>query len=91
MQTVGICHTATTLALFCMIIAFSDCATQRAVTSMRHNRIAAVPHTTRIADRRSAAKAVVLSPAHEAQMALNTLILAVSIVLLLGAVWMHAT
>ena len=64
---------------------------QRAVTIMRHNRIAAVPHTIRIADRRSAAKAVALSHAHEAQMALNTLILIVSLVLLLGAVWMHAT
>lgn len=50
-----------------------------------------MPHTIRIADRRSAAKAVALSHAHEAQMALNTLILAVSLVLLLGAVWMHAT
>ena len=50
-----------------------------------------MPHTIRIADRRSAAKAVALSHAHEVQMALNTLILAVSFVLLLGAVWMHAT
>lgn len=50
-----------------------------------------VPHTTRIADRRSAAKAVALSHTHGTQMALNTLILAVSIALLLGAVWMHAT
>ena len=58
---------------------------------MRQNRISHVPQTIRIADRRSAAKAVALSPAHEAQMALNTLILAVSIVLLFGAVWMHAT
>ena len=58
---------------------------------MRQNRISHVPQTIRIADRRSAAKAVALSHAHEAQMALNTLILAVSIVLLLGAVWMHAT
>ena len=55
------------------------------------NRTTNVPHTIRIADRRSAARAVALSHAHEAQMALNTLILAVSIVLLLGAVWMHAT
>ncbi|WP_296166407.1 hypothetical protein [uncultured Brevundimonas sp.] len=50
-----------------------------------------MPHIIRIADRRSAAKAVALSHAHEDQMALNTLILAVSIVLLFGAVWMHAT
>lgn len=50
-----------------------------------------MPHTIRIADRRSAAKAIALSHAHEAQMALNTLILIVSLVLLLGAVWMHAT
>lgn len=48
-------------------------------------------HTIRIADRKNAAKAVVLSTAHEAQMALNTLIPAVLVVLLLGAVWMHAT
>ena len=58
---------------------------------MLHNRISIVPNATRIADRKSAAKAVALSYAHEAQMALNTLILAVSIVLLLGVVWMHAT
>ncbi|MGV9008590.1 hypothetical protein [Brevundimonas sp.] len=50
-----------------------------------------MPHTVRIADRRSAAKAVALAHAHEAQMALNALILAVSIALLLEAVWMHAT
>ncbi|WP_374597728.1 hypothetical protein [Brevundimonas sp.] len=48
-------------------------------------------HTIRIADRKSTAKAVALSHAHEAQTALTTLILAVSIVLLFGAVWMHAT
>lgn len=50
-----------------------------------------MPQTIRIADRKSAAKAVALSHAHEVQMALNTLILAVSIALLCGAVWMHAT
>jgi len=58
---------------------------------MLQNRISHVPHTIRTADRRSAAKAVALSHAHEAQMALNNLILIVSLVLLLGAVWMHAT
>ncbi len=57
---------------------------------MRQNGISHVPHTTRIADRRSAAKAVTLSHAPEAQTALNTFILIVSLVLLLGAVWMHA-
>lgn len=88
---VRICHTAATPAPFCTIIAFSDCATQRGVVTVQHNRTFDVPHTIRIADRRSAAKAVALSHVHEAQMALNTLILAVSIVLLLGAVWMHAT
>ena len=61
------------------------------MTTMQDIKDFDVPHPFRIADRRSAAKAVALSHMHEAQMALNTLILIVSLVLLLGAVWMHAT
>ena len=50
-----------------------------------------VPHPIRISDRRNAAKAIALSRVDNAPIALNTLIIAVSLVLLFGAVWMHAT
>ncbi|MFJ6023482.1 hypothetical protein ACIQC9_02625 [Brevundimonas sp. NPDC092305] len=48
-------------------------------------------HRARTADRRIAAKASAVARASSAELALNTLILGVSLVLLFGAVWTHAT
>lgn len=48
-------------------------------------------HRARIADRTVAAKAIAAPRAQIAQLVLNTLILGVTLVLLLGAVWTHAT
>jgi hypothetical protein len=50
-----------------------------------------VAHRARTADRRIAAKAIAVARASNVEMALNTLILGVSLVLLSGAVWTHAT
>ena len=55
------------------------------------NRRRAVAHRAHITDRRSAAKAVAVVRATTIDLALNTLILGVSLVLLFGAVWTHAT
>lgn len=44
-----------------------------------------------IADRNAAVMATAMARASDARIALSTLILAVSLVLLPGAVWMHAT
>lgn len=44
-----------------------------------------------IADRTAAVMATATARASDARIALSTLILAVSLVLLHGAVWMHAT
>lgn len=59
--------------------------------TMQHIRDFNVPHTFRISDRKSAAKAVALSSARTVEMALTTLITLVTLVLLSGAVWTHAT
>lgn len=48
-------------------------------------------HRARTADRRIAAKAIAGVRAPGTELALNTLILGVSLVLLFGAVWTHAT
>lgn len=48
-------------------------------------------HSARIADRTIAIPAVVTARVLDARIALGTLILTVSLVLLPGAVWMHAT
>lgn len=44
-----------------------------------------------IADRKSAAKAIVATRAPSIELALNTLILSVILVLLTGAAWTHVT
>lgn len=46
---------------------------------------------THIAGRTIAVKAIALTAGSDVQTLLNTLILGVSLVLLLGAVWTHAT
>lgn len=55
------------------------------------NRSFDLAHTARTADRTIAIPAVVTARVLDARIALGTLILTVSIVLLPGAVWMHAT
>ena len=55
------------------------------------NRRRPVAHRAHIADRRGAAKAIAVVRAPTFDLALNTLILGVSLVLLFGAVWTHAT
>jgi len=70
---------------------FSHCAAQRGVITMQLNRDFDVPHAFRISDRKSAAKAVALPSARTVEMALFTLITLVTLVLLSGAVWTHAT
>ncbi len=50
-----------------------------------------VANRARIADRAIAVSAIATARAPNALIALNTLIIAVSLVLLPGAVWMHAT
>ena len=50
-----------------------------------------VAHRDRIADRTIAVSAIAMARESNVLIALNTLILAVSLVLLPGAVWMHAT
>lgn len=59
--------------------------------SMRHIRDFDVPHTFRISDRKSAAKAAALPSVRTAGMTLFTLITLVILALLVGAVWTHAT
>lgn len=44
-----------------------------------------------IVDRKSAAKVIAATRAPSVQLALNTLIIAVSLALLTGAVWTHVT
>lgn len=48
-------------------------------------------HRAHIADRRTPARAIAAVRAAPVNLALNTLILGVSLVLLFGAVWTHAT
>jgi hypothetical protein len=55
------------------------------------NRSFDVAHRARIADRTIAITAIAATRALDARIALGTLILSVSLVLLPGAVWMHAT
>lgn len=55
------------------------------------NRSFDVAHRARIADRPVAALAIATVRVSNTVIALNTLIIAVSLVLLPGAVWMHAT
>jgi hypothetical protein len=50
-----------------------------------------VANRARIADRSIAITATAMARVSDARIALQTLILAVSLVLLPGAVWMHAT
>lgn len=50
-----------------------------------------VAHRARTADRTIAVSAIAMARESNVLIALNTLILAVSLVLLPGAVWMHAT
>lgn len=50
-----------------------------------------VAHRARIADHTVAVSAIAMARESNVLIALNTLILAVSLVLLPGAVWMHAT
>lgn len=59
--------------------------------TMQHIRDFDVPHTFRISDRKSAAKAVARPSARMVEMTLFTLITLVTLVLLSGAVWTHAT
>ena len=59
--------------------------------TMQLNRDFDVPHPFRNFDRKSAAKAVAMPSARTVEMALTTLITLVTLVLLLGAVWTHAT
>ncbi len=58
---------------------------------MRLNRSFHVAHCAHIADRKTAAKAIAVVRAPSVELALHTLILTVMLVLLPGAVWMHAT
>lgn len=50
-----------------------------------------VANRAHIADRNAAVMATAMARASDARIALSTLILTVSLVLLPGAVWMHAT
>lgn len=59
--------------------------------SMQDIRDFDVPHTFRISDRKSAAKAVAPPSARMVEMTLFILITLVILALLVGAVWTHAT
>lgn len=71
------------------IIADPPCAPQRTVATFQPNRNLDVTHRACIIDRTIATAAT--ARASDARIALGALILAVSLVLLPGAVWMHAT
>ena len=64
---------------------------QQAVITLRLNWSFDVAHAVRIADRAIAFEATALTAASGVQTLLNTLILGLSLVLLPGAVWTHAT
>jgi hypothetical protein len=64
---------------------------QRAVIILRLNWSLDVANRARIADRTIAFEATALTAVSGVQTLLNTLILSLSLVLLPGAVWMHAT
>lgn len=61
------------------------------MVTLRINWSFDVAQRARISDRALAISAIASARASNALIALNTLILAVSLVLLPGAVWMHAT
>ena len=61
------------------------------MATFRLNRSFHVANRAHTADRTAAVMAIATARASDARIALSTLILAVSIVLLPGAVWMHAT
>lgn len=61
------------------------------MANFRLNRSFPLANRAHIADRTIAIMATAMTRASDARFALSTLILAVSLVLLPGAVWMHAT
>jgi len=61
------------------------------MVTLRFNRSFDVAHRARIADRAIAVSAIATARAPNALIALHSLILVVTLVLLPGAVWMHAT
>jgi len=61
------------------------------MTTMHDIKDFDVPHPYRSFDRKSAAKAVALPSVRTVEMARATLITLVTLVLLSGAVWTHAT
>lgn len=78
-------------ALLSKIVAEPGCATQQGMFTSSLNWSVHVAHRAHIADRTFAVSAIAAVRAPDGLNALNILILAVSLVLLPGAVWMHAT
>lgn len=72
-------------------IAEQPCAAQQSVIILLLNWSLDVAERARIANRSIALSATAAACVSNARIAINTLILAVSLVLLPGAVWMHAT
>ena len=73
------------------IIADTPCAPQQTMATFQLNRSFHVANHAHIANRTVAVLATATACVSDARIALSTLILAVSLVLLPGAVWMHAT
>jgi hypothetical protein len=73
------------------IIAETPCAPQQTMTNFHLNWSLDVAERARITNRSIALPAMATACVSDARIALSTLILAVSLVLLPGAVWMHAT
>ncbi len=73
------------------IIAQPACAPQQTVATFQLNRSFDVANRAHIASRTVAVMAIATTRESDARIALSTLIIAVSLVLLPGAVWMHAT
>ncbi|TPW05404.1 MAG: hypothetical protein FD125_748 [bacterium] len=72
-------------------IAEAACAPQQTMATLQLNWSLDVAERARITNRSIALSRTATARVSDALIALNTLILAVSLVLLPGAVWMHAT